>query len=361
MSRRCVMMAVCLFLVGCGLRGTHTNLMSYRSEDDLFEFVHLWSDISCENSQHQDQLRFLWNERESVLVFPYWSFWGAPAIQKVGNYGYRWTDLTQKEIGPLRKTPDFDFDSIQLMPVKFYTNSYGHLCSIHQMSVTGEVMDRLLVVLSDDVAELIAKSMVDDLEQQKKWNWRPASWDDLRRLLLGDLATFYGEPTDEQQPDKATFFTVMELASKKSLYRAAKQKTLKIVRMKDRFRITLPISEGDIREVIATFELVRNTSHDYAKQQKEPPTFPLSNFLDAISLNSLPTTELEISLDFSQMANAIAISGLLRVNQQSEATDKEKERQHMETIKVAKESGIAIDGSFDVKPVLLKFAPDESP
>ncbi len=336
-----------MLLSGCGAEGTHVDLMRYESTDDSFSILHSWTNINCNNKRDVKHVESLWQRRESIIVTPFTFLWSVPAVERLENKRFRWIDLTESTTDP-EVVSEVDLDTIQVVPGPFYLNRHDNLCYVQQAVIPGKTMDAILVVVTPLLADQIAKIAEDDL---RKSAMKRPSWNEVRETALQELDELAKVKTDGKKGSTPKDGTALDATSLDLLTKAKTANSIKLTRNRDLFSCVIPLSSADIREAIATFEVFRAKVEQYVQEGKAVEA-GLPEGIQAVSLRSIDGTSLEISINFTKLAEARIIAGKGKLREEPKLGWKDA---YESTVKSIQMRGVPVIPVFPIDEVLAKY------
>jgi hypothetical protein len=246
-----LVLAILVTLTGC-IDGRAHNFVRYDAATDSFHFLDIYTNISSNDPLELAYVADLWRRRDNLVVnlLPKFELFSSPNIwERDGSHKYNVVPIADPPESLTSVATKADLSKIKVNPGKFFRNEHGNLCYHHENVVPGAVIDAVLIDAAPIVSNLFAGLAEEQIASADKTEER-ITWDQFREIVVSRLQ---GSTSEESKLAPLP----LDGSSLQMLIKAGRAQSIKITRDHDAFSLSIPMSEADVRQVIATWELAQ--------------------------------------------------------------------------------------------------------
>jgi len=340
-----------VLIAGC-ISGDVRELIRYDKATDSFVFVTVFANIATKDKDELAVLPKLWAERQNLMhdFNPRFDLFAQPRmLLRVDHQTYQPVDLASARERPMPIHTNAKLDKVKVTPGRFFKNKYGNLCYNHQSVVPGSVIDEIIKEAVPEIADAIAFLCKQQLEIRATSQTKPRAWDDLRQFIVAELLG--GEP-----PETEVRFLLplpLETGSLRELLKCFVNRSFTLTRNADKFILTVPFSESDCNELLATFDLVKDAYKSQDLQQTDEFPKNLPEILNAITLTKKGNSELVATISVNLLTAPI-----LKEEGQMPAPNADLRTVYLTTIASVKAKGIRVEEKDVFTEIVSAFTAD---
>lgn len=259
-----LLVLVAVVFAGC-LHARRDTIVRYDAAADRFAVLNVYRGLHGDDAADMDYLQTLWKERERIYNVPVltgFALFDQPALQRREDGKFQVINLGQAK-EPTPWDLPVSLETLKVVPGKLFVED-ELLCYYDQVIVPGKLVDELLPHATRAVTPML-RDFDEELAIRENGG-EAAAWDRLRAELR------------EQPKGEAAvaLHQVLSTESLKLLKAKIEDGSLRVTRQKQEFTVTIPLSEGDVKEAAATLELW----DAQAREKKEDQT--LAAYLRAV-------------------------------------------------------------------------------
>jgi hypothetical protein len=213
--------------------------------------------------------------------------------------------------------------------------------------VPGSVIDEIIKEAVPEIAEAIASFAERQLGERATSQTKPPAWDDVRQVIVAELLG--GEPPKIEGGN----LLPLETGSLRQLVKCAVDRSFTLTRNADNFILTVPFSESDCNELLATFDLVKDASKSQDLQQTDKVPKNLPEILNAITLTKKGNSELVATISVNLLTAPI-----LKEAGQMPAPGADLRTVYLTTIASVKAKGIRVEEKDVFTEIVSAFTAD---
>jgi hypothetical protein len=254
-------------VAGC-LDADVRNLARYDAQKDQFTFLNLYQDISGQKPADLEHLHALWRNRGHIIDPPTPNILGKMAYLRLSPTRFATMNLGQPTESLASGDSPVPLDRIEVRPGKFFLTDPQTLCYYDQTVVPGEVVDQLLPVLHKALVESMATGAAEERERRAAGG-RPGDWAEATREAVDDVRGVEkpdkpeappppeGQDAAADEPDGDEPISLFDEESLALWEKAAEPGAVTLAREGRVFRVTMPLSDADLRRADAMLKAIR--------------------------------------------------------------------------------------------------------
>ena len=293
-----------LWLSGC-LEATESIVGRYDADKDQFVFLNLYQRIGAEKPEDLEYLQALYQNRDHLLTPPLPDILGKTSLVRLSDKSFAAINLGSRSDALEPKDSPLSLNQIKVLPGQFYLRGPDALCYYDQVVIPGSFVDEGIKLGMPELTKNFSAGAQAEI-QRRKDGGKTIAWAELRANLVKKMEKPENAPPppdvkpgdaapaeDETDPIKAISGESLQLLSDQAAGRM-----VELARAKSVFTVTIPLTDADANESIATVQFLRAAIATYLKKPDHKKDFEIFALLtEPIEAKAIAGKGLQMSVD----------------------------------------------------------------